>query len=275
MKVAVLITTHNNVETCLKALLSLDAALEFCGFQATVFLANSGTSSILGKGDFENLQVEEIRTSSDVYWAAGMRIAWELIERKRVKHDLVLWLNDDTMLFQDSLYRLSAALAGSGPGKIAVGSTRSSEGRLTYGGYRQKHAFLPLHLEVIEPMNANQVCDAFNGNVVLMGIELIRSLGGFPRGYSHLRADYDFSFSAKRRGYVNVLISGYVAECEANHNYVTYKSMAGTKLGERFKKLQDPKLGPFYEHVRFSLRNGGILGPVYALAPIVRVLAAI
>jgi GT2 family glycosyltransferase len=188
--------------------------------------------------------------------------------------DLVLWLNDDTLLDRDALEKLVEVLDSEDGKSVAVGPCRSAYGAVTYGGLKRSGFFKPLHLLKMEESDAVRKADTFNGNVVLLSFETQSILGGFPEGFTHLRADLDFGFTCSKMGVKNMVLAGTVAVCEDNTLYKNYLSLRGLSLSARFREIDSPKFGPLIEHIRFSLRHGGVFGIFYALAPIFRALVA-
>lgn len=270
-KSAVLMTSHGNAVNCETALSALDQALQKVGINAVVFLANSSIPIFEDINRFKSLSVDEFSTSNDTFWATGMRLAWERCLESPENFEKILWLNDDTEINTEGFIRANSEHLEV-QGSIIVGACVGRDGSASYGGYAQKSKLLPLHLEKLKISDFKQPCDTFNGNFVLLDFELFRKLGGFPQGYSHLRADIDFGLVAKRAGVPAYVSSGFVGKCEFNSGYFKYEQGGKYGIFGRLKMLNDKKIGPLNEHIMFSLRHGGILGPLYALAPIVRMI---
>jgi len=270
LRLLVLMTTHNNEKQCLESISHLSAACDKAGVVATVYLANSGAVVPSVPQRFRQITIREFPTSNDTFWAKGMRQAWEFALRESDLHDLVLWLNDDTLLDRDALEKLVEVLDSEDGKSVAVGPCRSADGKLTYGGLKRAGFFKPLHLLKMEEKDAVAEADTFNGNVVLSNFKTHKAIGGFPEGFTHLRADLDFGFTCSSHGIRNIVLAGTVAVCEENNMYKNYRSLIGLPLPVRLKEIDSPKFGPLKEHIRFSLRHGGLFGIFYALAPIVR-----
>jgi len=245
------------------------------GIQGDVFLANSGVESFGSNVQLNlpNLRLSEISVPGSFFWASSMRASW-LKYRARIKEfDFLLWLNEDTFLDEDSLIRLIREHPGNIDPTVLVGSTRSISGQSTYGGLRRDKWFDPLSLEHILPTHAPQACDTFNGNIVFTTPETDLKVGGFPDNYTHLRADLAYGFECKRRSVKALVATGHYGDCEANANYVRYPDFKKIGIRERFRfVIKDPKFGPISEHVRFSMKYGSLMGPLYCLAPIVRAI---
>lgn len=267
----VLMTTHKREEICLRSLSALRDAASEAELELHVFLANSGGRRLeLRKPELSDLNINELLTTDDTYWASGMRLAWEEAVESGRYFDYVLWLNDDAFLDVDSLNTLARILANGAD--IAVGSSRTSSGELSFRGLRKRHWLLPLHLRRIPPDEAQKAPDTFSGNVVFTHFDTLQKLGGFPQGYTHSRADLDFGLSASKRGYVIEMSRRPVAICDPNFERITYSSLRTNSIRARLNAINQPKFGPFREHVRFSMRHGGILAPFYAIAPVIRAI---
>ena len=270
--IAVLMTTHGNARNCESSIRALALACKDAQLTATIFLANSGSKLSLGLTRSESVKVIEFGTSNSTFWASGMRLAWEKCTQGNQDFDLVLWINDDTRLKKQGLSVLLENLTDGGAASISVGACEDSDGNLTYGGYNQRSLLLPLHFERVPRRAERQPCATFNGNLVLLRTDAFQKLGGFPQGFTHLRADIHFGLSAKRKGFKAFLAPGVVGHCESNYGYLSYSSTKGMKIREKLRFLNSAKFGPLNEHVRFSLSHGGPMGIFYAFAPILRVL---
>jgi GT2 family glycosyltransferase len=270
-KLAVLMTSHGNNVNCETALSALDEALQRAGINAVVFLANSSKTIFGTTNPYKSLYIDEFSTSNDTFWAKGMRLAWERCLRHHEIFEKILWLNDDTKINTDGFMRANSELLEV-QDSIIVGACVGKDGAASYGGYTRKSMLLPLHLNKMKISDLKQPCDTFNGNFVLLGFELFKKLGGFPSGYSHLRADIHFGLVARKARIPAYVASGFVGECEFNLGYFKYGQGRGYGILERIRMLNDKKFGPLAEHISFSLKHGGILGPLYALSPIVRMI---
>jgi GT2 family glycosyltransferase len=276
-QIVVLMTTHNRKESLKQALDALQNSARFADVSVRVYVANSGLQTM----DYTHLEsgtkfsVVEIPLAETSFWASSMRAAWEAYEKSGIPGDFILWLNEDTFLDDSGLQVLLRTAEESGREKIVVGSTRTRNHDYSYGGKKRAGGFLKLHFQDVLPLeDSTTECDTFNGNCVLVPSTIDDSLGGFPKGYSHLRADLAFGLLAHQRAIRSIVAPGFIAECEHNKSYPKYKDLAGASLLTRLKFVGDPKVGPLSEHIRFSLRFGGILGPLYAVAPILRSLIA-
>jgi len=274
-KIAVLVSTHNRHEVLARCLSRLSVSCSYAGIEGHVFLANSGLENFgdYAQLDLSNLTISEIRLSESFFWASAMRESWLSYQSRMHEFKFLLWLNEDTFLYQDALTGLIRDLEGGSDPTVLVGSTRSKSGESTYGGLKKAKWFNPLSLGYVSPSNSLQACDTFNGNIVFTQPGTDLKVGGFPKNYTHLRADIAYGFECGRNSVKAMVASGYHGECETNANYVRYSDFRKIGIRERFRIVcKDPKFGPLSEHVRFSIKYGSLMGPLYALAPLVRAL---
>jgi GT2 family glycosyltransferase len=245
------------------------------GTEGVVFLANSGLENFDASDqlDLPNLTISEIRLPGTFFWASAMRESWLHYKARIDEFEFLLWLNEDTFLDEDSIKRLMREHGESLDPTVFVGSTRSISGESTYGGLRRGKWLNPLSLDYVTPTNAPQTCDTFNGNIVFTTPETDFRVGGFPDKYTHLRADLAYGFECKRQSVRALVAAGSYGVCEANEEYAGYSELKKFGIRERFRIiLSDPKFGPLREHVRFSLKYGSFMGPLYCLSPIMRAL---
>jgi len=272
-QIAVLMTTHNREECLQRALESLRVSAGIAEVVVKVFVANSGSlpTAKFAQDRDSKFSVIDIEAPETSFWASSMRLAWQGYKESKFNSDFVLWLNEDTYLDGSGLKTL-IRVADQGRGEIiVVGSTRSGNREYSYGGKNRANCLLRLHfVDVMPHVNSVRECLTFNGNCLLIPSKVDASLGGFPDGYTHLRADLAYGLMAAKKKVRTFIAPGYVAECEPNASYPTYKDVALLDFKKRLEYLSDPKAGPFLENVKFSLRFGGFMGPFYALAPVLR-----
>jgi GT2 family glycosyltransferase len=272
-RIAVLVSTHNRHEVLAKCLFQLSVASSYAGVEVDVFLANSGFENYGARvqPDLANLTISEIRLPETFFWASAMRESWLSYQPRRNEFKFLLWLNEDTFLDEDSINRLIREHGEGLEPTVLVGSTRSISGKHTYGGLRRNNWFSPLSLEKVLPSKFPQSCDTFNGNIVFTTPETDLTVGGFLDKYTHLRADLAYGFECRQNSVKVLVASGYYGRCEENANYVLYSDFKKIGIRDRFRiVIKDPKFGPLSEHVRFSLKYGSFMGPLYCLAPIAR-----
>jgi len=99
--IAVLITCHNRLEKTKACIHSFYNSILPENYLFDIFLVDDGSTdgtSETIKKEFE--QVNVIQGNGNLYWAGGMRLAWQTALQKQ-KFDAFLLLNDDVILHSD------------------------------------------------------------------------------------------------------------------------------------------------------------------------------
>lgn len=244
MKIAVLMTCHDRKETTLRCLRGL---LPQLGTEDRVFAVDDGSTD--GTGEeivrlFDSSTVRLIQGDGTLYWAKGMRLAWETAA-KEGDWDAYLWLNDDVMLDPDGLRRVCEA-ARENPGAVIVGAMREAvTGKKVYG-----------------------VMDSglMTGNVVLVPRSAYDRIGMICAGYRHAWADCDYSLRCGRAG-VKVAEVEPVGTCEWHG---LRPNLDGRGLSWRCRTLFDPKGWCVHDVWLFRRRNFGVIRALASSVNLVR-----
>lgn len=253
MKIAVLMTCHNRKETTVRCLRGLSSDVD-------VYLVDDGSTDGTGeavrefsRGDRENGRVRVIEGDGSLYWAKGMRLAWEESlkyesrgdrenREKGLEYDGWLWLNDDVELNADALSKLELEV-GVGGERILVGELVNARGEVTYG----------------------KRGDLFTGNFVYVPRSVYEKIGMISGEYAHAWADSDYAMRAKRAG-VKVVSLGVVGKCEGHPNR---PSLRGRDLRWRWRSLWDPKGWNVHDLWVYRKRNWGVLAAVVSCAHLI------
>ena len=243
MNIAVLMTCHDRRETTLACLRSLFAALGLAdGADAAVFLVDDGSTDGTGEAVLAEFpQVRVVPGDGTLYWAKGMRRAWEAAVAERGDWNGYLWLNDDTTLDDTAVRSMLAANDGE---RIVVGELANAAGEVVYG------------------LRGDGI---FTGNCVLVPRRAYERLGMICGGYSHAWADSDYALHAKRAG-VAVASAGVVGRADGHPNR---PSLRGLSLRERLRLLGDPKGWCVRDLWLYRRRNWGVCAAVFSCAHLV------
>ncbi len=231
MKIAVLMTCHNRKDTTVDCLRRFENAKQRCAkVNCRVFLVDDGCTD----GTVEAVQSQfpfvSIRQGSgNLFWAAGMRLAWEAAVQEGV-WDAFLWLNDDSLLMEDSLSRLIEKMTTE---NIVVGNLHDSSGRQIYG--LDSTGF-------------------FNGNCVLVSSGAYNRLGMSCGDYHHARADREYARRALKERVPVVSVDG-VGTTEW-HSF--RPSLENTTLKERWRLLFEPKGWNLHDLWLYRKRNWNV-----------------
>ena len=232
--VAILVTCYNRRETTVRCLRSLIPQL---GVYDAVFLLDDGSTdgtAATVAADFPSISV--MTGDGRLYWAKGMRKAWETAVAERGDWDGYLWLNDDTELRPDALAMMMAANDGE---RIVVGDLENSKGEVVYG-MRQG--------------------GLFTGNCVFVPRKVYERLGMICCDYSHAWADSDYAMRAKRTG-VGIVSAGVVGRARWHPNR---PSLKGLSLKDRMALLWHPKGWNVHDLWLYRRRNWGYLVAIFS-----------
>jgi len=234
MRIVVLMTCHNRRSLTLRSLKLLLQQLRQLG---KVFLVDDGSTD--GTADAvatECSNVCTLKCEGTLFWAKGMRKAWEAAVAERQDWDGYLWLNDDTELYPDAIAKMLSANDGE---KIVVGELKNASGEIVYG---------------------TRSGGLFTGNCVLVPRKVYERLGMICGEYSHAWADSDYAMQAKRAG-VEVVSAGVVGRAEGHPNR---PSLKGLTLRERIGMLRNPKGWNLHDLWLYRRRNWGLVVAVFS-----------
>lgn len=231
-KIAVLLTVHNRKEKTLNCLRNLYSQKIPEGFKLDVFLTDDGCTDGTPKAiQKEFPPVNIIKGDGNLFWNRGMYKAWEKAAQT-FDYDYYLWLNDDTILLQNTIkYMIDES--NQKPNSIIVGSTHafSNKIKLTYGGiYKGRKTLVNGYL---------QRCESFNGNIVLIPKSVFYKLGNLDWVYQHAIGDLDYGLRASETG-INIFISkDYRGICD-NHPRPALWTQSSVPLKKRIKNFYSP-----------------------------------
>lgn len=277
VSIAAIITCYNRKEktlTCLKNLMSQDGIENV---DLTVYLVDDGSTDGTGDAVKKNFpQVNLFKGNGTLYWNGGMRFAFA--EAMKNKYNYYLWLNDDTFIYPNSLQLLietSITLKQQKSNDVIIAGTIKDidTGDASYGGFVQKSRLQPLKFIQLNCRTEPQLCDTFNGNVVLIPDKIVQTIGNMNSQYSKMQmGDLDYGLRAKYAGFESWVAPGFIGECASN---TTDGTLFDKKLTfkERIKIMKTPHgVPPAKEWMVFTKLHAGFLWPFYWLRTIVRVV---
>lgn len=228
MKLAILLACHDRKDATIGCLREVISQL---GEWDSIFLVDDGSTdgtsdAVVGIGD---QRIYLVSGDGNLFWAKGMRKAWEAAVADGQDWDGYLWLNDDTELNPDAIAKMLAVDDGE---HIVVGELENAKGEIVYG---------------MRPGGL------FTGNCVLVPRKVYDQLGMICGDYSHAWADSDYAMKAKRAG-VEVVSAGVVGRAEGHPNR---PSLKGLTLRERIGMLRNPKGWNLHDLWLYRQRNWG------------------
>jgi len=277
-RVAVLITCFNRRQHTLACLRSLMAQQNIAGYALEVYLLDAGADGTAEAVTAEFPAVHVIAGDADLYWAGGMRQAWQQALNNRA--DLYLWLNDDVQLLPDALARLLAdyqqlLAAGNKVGAVvgtmaaalpipATSATSSDRDLVaSYGGRCRVSRWFPLQFgAVLQPQSEPQPCDFINGNLCLIPAAAVDAIGILSERFTHSMADYDYGLRLARAGFSLWLASGFHGVCPLHDPALSVLNKKRPFFA-RLRSLQRPNVwAPAGEWAYFVRCHGGPLWPL-------------
>jgi GT2 family glycosyltransferase len=210
-----------------------------------------------------------VRGDGSWYWAKSMANAEKTLLAD-FSIDYILWANDDTVYFPDSLIYVEAMREAHSE-TVLVGQFIDSKSKLvSYGGMNQAGRH-PFRYKMVETKAEGQRCEVFNGNFVLIPIKVRKVVGAIDGRYAHGYADFDYSKRADQKNVVMQILHEPLGECSENlidpSNFTTIK--------QRILFLRGKKGMPFKSHVRYLKKYGPIEWPIYIVIPYLRAVFGI
>ncbi len=256
MNIAILITTFNRKEKTLACLQRLKEQQMTDEVILTVYLTDDaskdGTAEAAATA-FPRIHI--FHGNGSLFWAGGMRKSWS--EAAKNNPDFFLLLNDDTVLFEDTVRKLLQTYSETSnqykKPAIVVGSTQNGKGKTSYGGRKLLSAKKINTSYLIENNKHFAECDLGNANIMLIPHEIVHRIGILSDKYTHGIADFDYTLTAKKNGFPVVVAPGILGLCEDDHGN-NWKP-ANTTLKDRIKYLYSPKGLAYKEYLYFIKKH--------------------
>ncbi len=258
-EIAVLLTCHNRKVKTINCLKSLHKAIDKFNSETKfdIYLVDDGSTDGTSEEVAKNYsKINIIRGSGNLYWAGGMRLAWETALVAHPNYDSFLLINDDVIFKEDFLFNLlkthNYCLKNFNQQGVYVSSTRDlNNSKISYGGLIIKHKGLKVKSTIINPSDVPIPCSMANGNILMVTMEVVKKIGIINPIYIHRFADFDYSLAASRQGIPVLVCPEFGGICEKE-----YKKgwISGTSFKNRIKYLYSP-LGLSYKEQFYYLKN--------------------
>lgn len=286
MNIAVLLTCFNRKEKTLSCLGSLYNALSLYNdkkrnkIDISVYLTDDGCTDGTGdaiKNNFSDKDITILQGTGNLFWAGGMRFAWNEALKKHNEWDFYLLLNDDTDLLDnlfDELmnthkyclenYKKSGIYSG-------ITSAKSDHNKMTYGGDVWKNKFLGTSIR-LKPIGQPQMCDITNANILLVSKKVVDTIGIFWNGYIHGRADNDYANTARKKGIPVLITANFCGRCDNDHksSEEITEAVISMSLSERKKYFSNP-IRSNKDYLKYIRRNMPFRYPMVALGRLLNV----
>lgn len=252
--IAVLLTCHNRKTKTIACLTSLFQANLPVDCKFDVFLTDDGSTDGTSEAVNELFpEIHVVKGDGGLFWAGGMRLAWETAMKKRL-YDAYLLINDDVKLYPDFIMNLlkaeSYSLAQTGNEGIYSGATMGNiSGKATYGGSIFIDNKILVNMQLLEPKNYPQECMVTNANILWISKIVVDRLGIFDDRFTHGIADYDYSLQAFRKNLPVFLAPEFCGSCVDDHGNNWRNKRY--RLKERIAYLKSPKGLAYSEYMYF------------------------
>ena len=232
-RIAALLTVFNRKEKTLSCLHSLERNIRD-SFILDVYLTNDGCTDgteIEVKKQFPWVKI--INGDGNLYWNRGMYTAW--CEAEKRDYDFYLWVNDDMLIYDDSVENLLSTSHDKDDKAIIVGfTTNSTKDKITYGGRTHES-------RLITQVNGVTRCSTFNGNFVLVPRYVYLKVGKNDPVFHHAIGDSDYGLRAEKLNIPCFIAKDSCGVCDAHST---------------LPKCFDPQV-PFLERCKWMYKPGG------------------
>lgn len=266
IKVLGLMTCFNRKEKTIRALKNLikgNPDIEF-SFIVADDASSDGTAEALNC--FQNVKV--LLGNGSLFYSGGMRLAIEEARNDGTVYDYCMLFNDDVEFFDAAIEELCKKDAS----VIWVGPTSDERGALSYGGIVKTSKWRPKTEIVMADDSKGRACDTFNANCVLIPWDIFKELDNIDDVYTHSMGDFDYGFSAVKKGYEIRVSDKYVGVCPDNPVSVSWRN-TDLSMKERIRRKESPKGLPTKEWFYYLKKNYNfITAVVYSVIPYIRIV---
>jgi GT2 family glycosyltransferase len=264
IRVAVLLTVYNRKEVTLQGLMSLNNAIAVLGdgYIFDIYMTDDGsTDGTANEVKNKYPKTHIVQGNGNLYWNQGMRKAWIAAMESKVKYDFFLWYNDDTILYEESLYCIFNSYYNCKTSAAITGAVRSSIAEVTtYGGY--------INHRRISPNGFETAIDYMNGNVVLIPKVIVEKIGILDSFFRHSYGDWEYGYRIRKNGFLLFMTPCYVGTCDRHDNQEKCFD-SSVPLTERLRSLFSPVGHHPKEVFYYGVKTEGL---VYALKCVSKVV---
>lgn len=252
INIAALITCFNRKEKTLRCISDIYGQAYQEDILIDIYVVDGGSSDGTPQAIKERYPGVQLEVQKGLYWAGGMRAAWERAAKKK-QYDFFWLINDDTHLYPDCLQTLletdSFSLETFQQQGIYIGSTIDSQSkRFSYGG-RKLLQWGKLSSQILLPNGEVQSCDLGNANIMLVPYQVYSIIGELSKEYTHGIADYDYTLRAVQNKIPVLIAPRYCGECTDDHgeNWLS----APHSIKKRIDYLYSPKGLAYKEYLSY------------------------
>lgn len=245
-RTAILITAYNRKDTTAKCLENLIRCKSFNYNNFSIYLVDDLSPD--KTGEYIKKLYPEVKVligNGELYWNRGMLFAWQ--EAIKSDFNFFIWLNDDTILYENALIDLFESYSNLKMDGIVIGSTIDPvSNEFSYGGRCKKG--IP-----IIPNGKLQKAQFINGNLVLISKKTYLDIGMLDPNFSHSLGDIDYGLRALKKGIQSYVSKSYIGECRKNKTEAW--SNPNVSLINRLNKIGLPNTIVLKEHYYFNKKH--------------------
>lgn len=288
--IAAVLTVHNRKQKTLECLKHLFAAQDNYNrlhsdderVSLMVFITNDGCTDGTEEAvlqTFSNRQLHILQGDGNLFWAGGMRMAWQAAISEGTHWNYFLLLNDDTNvrlnLFEELFEADNYALSQYGKRGVVSGITcqPGNEHEITYGGFNFVNKTKGRHALII-PSGIPQQADLTHANILFVNQAVTDTIGIFYERYRHSSADQDYGMTARRHHFPTLVTAHICGECECDHdtNRDEIERLMTMSLAERKQYVNHPTHSDS-DYLLFIRRNLLLRYPMAVLLRTIRLYA--
>jgi len=202
--IAVLLTCHNRKEKTLSCLQSVYQQNINADVLLKIFLVDDGSTDGTAEAVRKNYpEINIITGNGNLFWAGGMRKAWNAALSSNFSFDYFLLLNDDTVLYNYAISKLLADFEKLANPRVILSSPTMDAvlNEVSYGGSLLTSSKKSQFKMLAPNGHSPQLCDLANANIMLVPFSVYQEIGILSPYYTHSIADFDYTLRAKKAAF--------------------------------------------------------------------------
>jgi GT2 family glycosyltransferase len=268
-RIAVLLTCFNRKMQTLKCLESLSNAIEVTNssIRFDTYLVDDGSTDDTAVAVSINFpEITIINGSGNLFWARGMRLAWETALGKNLDYDSFLLLNDDVILSENFIKSLLntheyCLTHFRQSGIYACFTLDTSSREISYGGKLIVNKGIRIKSVRVKPGNIPVKCSMANANIMMVTKTVVTKIGILDPKFIHRFADFDLTLTANKFSIPVLMCPGIGGYC--NNNFESDWLSAHSTLKQRIDYLYSPKGLSYRERLYYLNKHFKYQVPYY------------